>query len=255
MEKTYYRSVWVSDTHLGTKSCKAEYLDDFLHSFECENLYLVGDIVDGWAMARGSTYFPQSHVNVLRRFLNKARHGTIVKYVIGNHDEFLRKYTDFLHATEIGNIQISDEFVHTTLDGKKLWVVHGDLYDGVTRYHKWLAHLGDIGYTVLLKLNAWFNTMRAKFGFGYWSLSAYIKGKVKKAVQFIDSFELALAKECKKKGYDGVVCGHIHHAEIKDIGGVTYYNDGDWVESCTALVEHLDGKIEIIKWHTITHKG
>lgn len=253
MNKKQYRTVWISDIHLGTSECKAEYLDDFLHSIQSETLYLVGDIIDGWAMSRGSTYFPQSHVNVLRRFLNKARNECKVKYIVGNHDEFLRKYLDFFAQVHIGNVEIADEFVHETVNGKKLWIVHGDLYDNVTRYHPLISHLGDIGYSAALKINRWFNHLRAYFGLGYWSLSAFLKMKVKKAVSFINAFEDALALECKKKGYDGVVCGHIHYAEIKDINGITYYNDGDWVESCTALVEHLDGKMEIIQWHKITH--
>lgn len=249
--KAKYRTVWISDIHLGTKGCQAGFLEDFLRSVDCDNLYLVGDIIDGWAMGRGSTFFPQEHVNIIRRFLNKARNGTIVKYVIGNHDEFLRKYQD--QFTQIGNIEIADEFIHVTADGRKLWVIHGDLYDGVTRYHKWISHLGDIGYTLLIQLNKQFNNIRKFFGHPYWSLSAYIKHKVKGAVEFINSFEDAVSKECKKNGYDGVVCGHIHHAEIKDINGITYYNDGDWVESCTALVEDMDGNIQIITWHEITH--
>ncbi|MDE1830300.1 MAG: UDP-2,3-diacylglucosamine diphosphatase [Thaumarchaeota archaeon] len=253
MSKHKYRTVWISDIHLGTRGCKAKFLEDFLRSIECEHLFLVGDIIDGWAMSRGSRFFPQEHVNIIRRFLNKARNGTKVKYVIGNHDEMLRKYLDYFVHVDIGNIEIGNDFVHETADGRKLWVTHGDLYDGVTRYHKWISHLGDIGYALLISLNGIFNRIRKTFGFGYWSLSAYIKHKVKKAVEFINSFEGAVARECKQQGYNGVVCGHIHHAEIKDIDGITYYNDGDWVESCTALVEHLDGKMEIIQWAKITH--
>ena len=254
MTKTKYRTVWISDVHLGTKASKVEYLDDFMSSIECENLYLVGDIIDGWQMGRGSTYFPQSHVDIIRRFLNKARHGTNVFYVVGNHDEFLRKYLDFISQVHLGNIQIADEFVHTTVDNRKLWIIHGDLYDGVTRYHAWVSHLGDIGYNLLISLNSMFNRIRKVMGRPYWSLSAYIKHKVKGAVEFIGSFEVVVAKQCKKSGYDGVVCGHIHKAQIKHIDGITYYNDGDWVESCTALVEHLDGHMEIITWNQIGHE-
>jgi UDP-2,3-diacylglucosamine pyrophosphatase LpxH len=250
--KAKYRSVWISDVHLGTKGCQAVYLEDFLRSFDCDNLFLVGDIIDGWAITRGSRFFPQDHVNIVRRFLNKARNGTIVKYVIGNHDEFLRKYVD--QMKHVGNIEIADEFVHETADGRKLWVIHGDLYDGVVRYHKWLSHFGDIMYGFLLYINKHYNKIRKFLGHDYWSLSSHLKLKVKSAVEFINSFESAIATECKKMQYDGVVCGHIHHAEIKDIDGITYYNDGDWVESCTALVEHEDGKMELITWHKITHK-
>jgi len=251
--KPHYRSIWISDIHLGTRGCQAKYLDNFLTSIKCDNLYLVGDIIDGWNMSRGPSYFPQEHVDILRKFLNKARKGTKVFYVVGNHDEFLRKYLDFLEDKDFGNLEIADEFVHETADGRKLWVLHGDLYDGVTRYHKWVSHMGDIAYNLLLALNSAYNYFRAKFGMGYWSLSAYLKHKVKGAVEFICSFEDAVANECKKRGHDGVVCGHIHHAEIKDLNGVTYYNDGDWVESCTALVEDFDGNIEIVQWHVITH--
>jgi len=253
--KTKYRSVWISDIHLGTRESKVQYLDDFMHSIECEYLYLVGDIIDFWVMNRGSTYFPQSHVNILRRFLNKARQGTKVKYVIGNHDEVFRKYMDYLINVDFGNIEIADNFTHTTADGRKLWVTHGDLYDSVTRYHKWVARFGDLVYQSLLVCNRHFNRFRNWIGKPYWSLSGYLKHKAKTAVEFINSFEDALAHECKEQGFDGVVCGHIHHAEIKDIGGVTYYNDGDWVESCTALVEHIDGRMELIKWHTMSHSN
>lgn len=249
-----YRSVWISDTHLGTRGSQASLLEDFLRSVDCDHLYLVGDIIDGWAMSRGRPYFPQRHVNVIRRILKKASLGTSVKYVIGNHDEFLRKYLDFLIHMPIGNIELADEFVHVTADGKKLWIIHGDLYDGVVRIHKWISHLGDMGYSVLLRLNRHFNKIRKWMGFPYWSLSGAIKQKVKGAVNFINDFEKAISTECKKQGYDGVVCGHIHHAEIKDIDGITYYNDGDWVESCTALVEHMDGRLELITWHRITHE-
>jgi UDP-2,3-diacylglucosamine pyrophosphatase LpxH len=254
-QKTAYRTVWISDIHLGTRGSKVEYLDDFMSSIECENLYLVGDIVDGWQMSRGSTYFPQSHVDIIRRFLNKARQGTNVFYVVGNHDEFFRKYMDFITTFDIGNIKIADEFVHVTADGRKIWVTHGDLYDGVTRYHAWVSHLGDMGYTALIALNGWFNKIRKMMRRPYWSLSAFIKHKVKKAVEFINSFEDAVARQCKKMGYDGVVCGHIHHAEIKDMDGITYYNDGDWVESCTALVEHMDGRMEIVTWAQVGHEN
>lgn len=251
--KQHYRTVWISDVHLGTRGCKAKYLDNFLASIKCDNLYLVGDIIDGWNMSRGPSYFPQEHVNIIRRVLSKSRKGTKVFYVVGNHDEFLRKYLDFFEDKDFGNIEIADEFVHTTATGEKLWVIHGDLYDGVTRYHKWVSHLGDIAYNSLVALNSAYNHFRAKFGMGYWSLSAYLKHKVKSAVEFIFKFEEAVANECENRGHDGVVCGHIHHAEIKQIGNVTYYNDGDWVESCTALVEDLDGDIRIIKWHIIDH--
>lgn len=249
--KTHYRTIWISDIHLGTRGCKHALLDNFLEHTKCDKLYLVGDIIDGWNMARGLTYFPQEHVNILRRFLSKAKKGTKIFYVTGNHDEFLRKYHDFFEGIDFGNIHIADEFIHQTADGRYLWVVHGDNYDGVTRYHKWVSHLGDIAYNILIAINRHFNKVREMFGRPYWSLSAYLKRQVKKAVEFITSFEDTVAKECIKRDLDGVVCGHIHHAEIKEVGGVTYYNDGDWVESCTALVEHADGTMKIIYWHEI----
>jgi UDP-2,3-diacylglucosamine pyrophosphatase LpxH len=251
--KQKYRSVWISDIHLGSRGCKAKLLDNFLAATRCDNLYLVGDIIDGWNLGRGSSYFPQSHVNIIRRVLSKARKGTAVRYVIGNHDEFLRKYHDFFEDRDFGNIEISDEFVHETADGRKLWIIHGDLYDGVTRYHAWISHLGDIAYNILIALNSIYNRLRQQFGLGYWSLSSYLKKKVKSAVSFINSFEESVAHECRKREFNGVVCGHIHHAEIKQIDGITYYNDGDWVESCTALVEHESGIMEIITWHIIDH--
>jgi len=250
MKKQNYKTVWISDTHLGTVGCKATILNNFLESFDCEELYLVGDIVDGWSMNRKAAYFPQAHINVVKNILSKSKKGTNVKYVIGNHDEFLREYIEFLDDFNFGNIEFANEFIHITDSDKKIWVVHGDLYDGVTRYHKWISHLGDIAYNTLLSLNNVFNYFRQKFGMGYWSLSAFLKHKVKKAVDFIMSFEQTLAKECKKRNCDGVICGHIHHAEIKVFdNGIVYFNDGDFVESCTALIEHFDGTFELIQWH------
>ena len=250
--KHKYRTVWISDTHLGTRGCQAKYLDDFLVNIKCDTLYLVGDIIDAWHMGKGATYFPQSHVNVIRRVLTFAKKGTAVKYVVGNHDEFIRKLLDF--ELTWGNIEFANEFIHKTVDGKELLVVHGDLYDTVVRYHKWIAYLGDTAYTLLIETNRWFNIVRVKLNLPYWSLSAYLKRQVKGAVQFINSFDDALARECKNRNLHGVVCGHIHHAEIKEIDDVLYCNDGDWVESCTALVEHFDGKLEIIQWHKIGHE-
>lgn len=245
-----YRTIWVSDVHLGTRGCKADYLIDFLKNNDCETLYLVGDIIDGWRMRRG-VYWPQSHSNVIRRVLTKAKRGTDVIYIAGNHDEFLRDYLEWdLH---FGNIEIHNEYVHETIDGKKLWVIHGDQFDQIAKYAKWLAFLGDYAYSVLLWSNIWFNKARRIFGFSYWSLSSYLKNKTKQAVNFVGRFENAVAHECVKKGYDGVVCGHIHKAEIREIEKIIYCNDGDWVESCSALVENFDGSLEIVKWVEITH--
>ena len=242
-DKRHYRSIFLSDIHLGTKGCQANLLLEFLKTHHCDRLYLVGDIIDGWRM-KGRTFWPQEHTNVLRRFLTLSKRGTTVVYVTGNHDEFLRKYSD-LH---LGNIQLVDEAVHENADGRRLLVVHGDEYDIVTRYHRWIAFLGDVGYEWLLRLNRWFNSLRQRFGLGYWSLSKWVKHKVKRAVNFISDFEAAVAHECRRRGYDGAVCGHIHHAEIRDIDGFAYHNCGDWVESCTALVEEADGTMRILDW-------
>ncbi len=238
-----YRTIWISDIHLGTRGCKAEFLLDFLRATESETLYLVGDIVDGWRLKR-SWYWPQLHNDVVQKLLRKARKGTRVVYIPGNHDEILRRFLEI----NIGQIEVLPEAMHVTADDRRLLVLHGDEFDGVVRYARWLAFLGDHAYTFALSLNHWFNVGRRRLGYPYWSLSAYLKDKVKNAVEFISRFENAVADEARRRGVDGVVCGHIHKAEIRDIGGITYCNDGDWVESCTALVETLDGKLEIVHW-------
>jgi UDP-2,3-diacylglucosamine pyrophosphatase LpxH len=243
--KTHYRAIFLSDIHLGTRGCQADRLLHFLKQNTCDRLYLVGDIVDGWRM-RSSIYWPQAHSDVLRRFLTLCKRGSRLVYVTGNHDEFLRKYSDLL----IGNLELVDEAVHHAADGRRLLVVHGDEYDVVTRYHRWVAFLGDQGYTLLLWLNRYFNVLRNRFGYGYWSLSAWIKQRVKRAVSFISEFEEAIAHQCRKQGYDGVICGHIHHAEIRSLQGTTYMNCGDWVESCTALVEDEQGRFRILEWES-----
>lgn len=238
-----YRTIWISDTHLGTSGCKAELLLDFLKSTECETLFLVGDIIDGWQLRKG-WYWPPRHNDVVRCVLKKAKHGTRVVYVPGNHDEAFRGYV----GLNLGGVELLPEATHETADGRKLLVLHGDEFDGVVLYAKWLAFLGDHAYTLLLKLNGFINGIRKRLGLPYWSLSSQIKKRVKNAVQFISSFEQAVAHAAVERGANGVVCGHIHTAEIRTIGDVTYYNDGDWVESCTALVEHADGLMEILDW-------
>jgi UDP-2,3-diacylglucosamine pyrophosphatase LpxH len=238
-----YRAIWISDIHLGTRGCKADFLLDFLNSVETQTLYLVGDIVDGWRMKK-SWYWPDSHSAVVQAILKKARKGTRVIYVPGNHDEILRAYT----GVHFCDIEVVEHTVHTTADGRRFLVLHGDQFDGVVKYAKWLALLGDWAYNIMLSVNNGFNLARRKLGFGYWSLSAYLKFKVKNAVQFIDNFERAVADEARRHQVDGVICGHIHHAEHREIQGVTYVNDGDWVESCTALVEHGNGRMEILDW-------
>jgi UDP-2,3-diacylglucosamine pyrophosphatase LpxH len=237
------RTAWISDTHLGTSGCNAELLLDFLKSVDCETLYLVGDIVDGWQLRKG-WYWPPRHNDVVRCVLKKAKHGTRVIYVPGNHDEAFRGYT----GLNLGGIELVHEAIHVTAEGRKLLILHGDEFDGIVLYAKWLAFLGDSAYTLLLKLNRVVNWVRRRRGLPYWSLSSHLKKKVKNAAQFISSFEEVVAHAAHDRGADGVVCGHIHSAEIRKIGAVTYYNDGDWVENCTALVEHADGRMEIIDW-------
>jgi UDP-2,3-diacylglucosamine pyrophosphatase LpxH len=238
-----YRTIWISDTHLGTRGCKAEFLLDFLKYTRSEKLYLVGDIVDGWRLKR-SWFWPQLHNDVMQKILRKARKGTKVIYVPGNHDEAARQFA----GLQFGGIDVMQECIHETADGKTFLVTHGDEFDVVVRYAKWVAMLGDWAYTTLLVINHHFNALRRVLGFPYWSLSAYLKHKVKNAVEFISKYEEALAETARGRGLDGVVCGHIHNAEMREIDGVLYCNDGDWVESCTALVEHLDGRLELLRW-------
>jgi UDP-2,3-diacylglucosamine pyrophosphatase LpxH len=237
----HYRAIFISDLHLGTPGCQAEALLEFLKTHSCDTLYLVGDIIDGWQLRR-KWYWPQAHNDVVQKLLRKARKGCRVVYVPGNHDEFARDFLD--HS--FGGVEVVEHAVHVTATGKKLWVIHGDYFDGVIQFAKWLAYVGDTLYELALKANRHLNYMRGRMGLPYWSLSAYLKLKVKKAVNFISDFEVAVAHEAKKLGYDGVVCGHIHHAEIRDIDGILYCNDGDWVESLSTLVEHADGRLEIL---------
>ena len=241
-----YRSIFVSDVHLGTKDSQADKLNNFLKNNTCDTLYLVGDIIDAWRIQQNKWRWKQSHTNVVRRVLGHAKRGTRVVYIAGNHDEFLRPMIPY--GFSFGLIEIHNQIEHIGADGKHYLVTHGDLFDGITRLAPWLAFLGDKAYDFVLHLNSQFNWIRHKMGFGYWSLSKYLKHKVKKAIDFMFQFERNLAGYCKKRGFDGVICGHIHHAEIKEIDGVIYMNDGDWVESCTALVEHWDGRWEIITW-------
>jgi UDP-2,3-diacylglucosamine pyrophosphatase LpxH len=235
------RTVFISDVHLGTPGCQAHALLDFLRDVECDTLYLVGDIVDGWQLKR-SWYWPQAHNDVVQKLMRKARKGTRVVFVPGNHDEFARRYV----AHNFGGIDVVEDCMHTTADGRRLWVTHGDYFDAVVQCARWLAYLGDQAYEFVLKLNRFLNLARGRLGLPYWSLSRYLKFKVKRAVSYVNDFEVAVAREAKKRGADGVVCGHIHHAEIRLVEGVLYCNDGDWVESLTAIVEHHDGRLEII---------
>jgi UDP-2,3-diacylglucosamine pyrophosphatase LpxH len=238
-----YRTVFISDIHLGTRGCQAELLLDFFCHMECETLYLVGDIVDGWKMKSG-WWWPQPHNDVVQKILRMARKGASVIYIPGNHDDLVREYC----GVHLGGVVVTRDAIHEAADGKRYLVLHGDEFDGVTRHARWLAFLGDWAYRGVLGLNTVFNKARRRLGFGYWSLSAYLKVKVKNALQFIENFEKAVADEARRRGVDGVICGHIHKAEMRDIDGVKYVNDGDWVESCTALVEHFDGTLEILEW-------
>jgi UDP-2,3-diacylglucosamine pyrophosphatase LpxH len=238
-----YRAIFISDIHLGTSGCKADFLLDFLKSNESRYLYLVGDIIDGWQLKKG-WFWKQSHNDVIQKILRKARKGTKVTYIAGNHDEAIRQFA----GLAFGDIDIVNEAVHETADGRRLWVTHGDLFDGVIRHAKWLAYLGDSLYTMILRVNHHFNQLRHRFGLSYWSLSQYLKHKVKNAVSFITDFEEVVTAEASRRGYDGVVCGHIHKPQIRDINGILYCNDGDWVESLSALVETHTGELKIVFW-------
>jgi UDP-2,3-diacylglucosamine pyrophosphatase LpxH len=242
----HYRAVFISDIHLGTPGCQAEALLDFLKSHESEYLYLVGDIVDGWQLRR-KWFWPQAHNDVVQKILRRVRKGCHVVYIPGNHDEFARDFVDH----HFGGVQVMEEATHTMLDGRRLWLIHGDYFDPVVQYAKWLAYVGDSLYEFTLRLNRHFNRLRARMGLPYWSLSAFLKGKVKKALNFVADFEKAVAHEAHKRGYQGVVCGHIHRAVIREIEGVIYCNDGDWVESRSALVEHMDGRLELVFWDQV----
>ncbi len=242
-ETIAHRTIFISDTHLGTRGCKAELLADFLRHNNCQTLYLVGDIIDGWRLQR-SWYWPQSHNDVVHEILKKARKGTKVVYIPGNHDEALREYADL----SFGDIDMRMEDVFETADGRRFLVLHGDHFDGVVKYAKWLAVMGDWAYASAMVLSDGVNVVRRNFGLPYWSLSAYLKHKVKNAVEYIGNYETALAREARSRKVDGVICGHIHHAEIRPIGDILYCNDGDWVESCTALVEDKEGSLSIVRW-------
>jgi UDP-2,3-diacylglucosamine pyrophosphatase LpxH len=242
-EARRYSALFISDVHLGTKGCQAELLLDFVKVHDADTVYLVGDIVDGWRL-RVSWYWPQKHNDVVQKLLRKGRKGTRMVYLPGNHDEFLRDY----YGTHFGGIDVVETIIHEAADGKRYLVIHGDVFDVVVRHAKWLAFLGDWAYTAALGVNTYVNLARRKLGLTYWSLSQWAKLKVKNAVNYIGKFEEAVADEAKRHNVDGVICGHIHHAAIHDQFGVRYINCGDWVESCTAVAEHEDGRMEIIRW-------
>ncbi|MEQ8249303.1 MAG: UDP-2,3-diacylglucosamine diphosphatase [Alphaproteobacteria bacterium] len=238
----HYRTLWLSDIHLGTKSCRADDLLRFIQSVEFDNLYLVGDIVDCWRLKK-SWYWPPSHSAFVQEVLNRAAAGANVIFVPGNHDETARDYA----GLTVGDVKVMTDAIHETADGRRLLILHGDAFDGVVRYARWLYYFGDWSYRSAIVLNHWFNIARKRLGMPYWSLSAFLKHRVKNAVQFIANFEDAVVAEARHRGVDGVVCGHVHHAEMRMIDGILYCNDGDWVESCTALVEHHDGTMEIVR--------
>ncbi|MGC5777651.1 UDP-2,3-diacylglucosamine diphosphatase [Methylobacterium sp. NFXW15] len=240
------RTLFLSDLHLGTRGCQAGMLLGFLRDYDADTIYLVGDIVDGWQLKSG-WYWPQAHNDVVQKLLRKVRKGTHVVYLPGNHDEFLRNYV----GTTFGGIEIADTAIHESADGRRYLVIHGDQFDMVMRHQRWLAHLGDGAYTLALWLNTILNRFRRRLGLSYWSLSAWAKLKVKNAVSFIGKFEEILAEEAKRRGAQGVICGHIHHAADRSIGDLRYLNTGDWVESCTGIIEHYDGRIEVIHYPSL----
>jgi UDP-2,3-diacylglucosamine pyrophosphatase LpxH len=239
------RAVFISDVHLGTRGSKADMLAEFLTAITCETLYLIGDIIDGWRLKR-SWFWDEHHDAVVFAILRQARAGTEIVYVPGNHDEMFRRWLSL--GVKLEGIRLAQDAIHITANRQKMLVTHGDAFDSVILHAKFLAQLGDQAYTVALLVNRWFNSWRRRFGYPYWSLSAWLKLQVKGAVRFIDRFEIAVAQEAKSRGLDGVICGHIHHAEMRMIGDIRYFNTGDWVETCSALVEHHDGRFELISW-------
>lgn len=248
-EQRNYRTVWISDVHLGTRGCKARNLLDFLEHVDADRLYLVGDIIDGWRLEK-NWYWPQIHNDVVQKILEKAANGTDVIYIPGNHDETLRDVT----PRAFGDLYIVDEAVHEMVDGRRFLVIHGDAFDIVVRHPGWWGVVGDHAHHGAIWLSDRFSAARRRLGYPHWSLSAYLKYKVKNALELISRFESAVARECAEREFDGVICGHIHHAEMREIGGVTYCNDGDWVEGCTALAENFDGRLELIDWNAELHR-
>ncbi len=244
MEPRRYRALWISDVHLGTRDSNAALLVDFLRHHDADHWYLVGDVFDGWAMSRG-WYWSPAHNDVVQKLLRKARKGDAVTYIPGNHDDFARGFA----GLKFGGITVRERAVHTTADGRQLLVLHGDEFDGIVRHAAWLSKLGAGAYQMALGANRYVNKARSRLGLPHHSRSAGLGLKAKRAVQYVADFGQAVADEARRGEVDGVVCGHIHHAEMRDVRGVAYYNCGDWVESCTALAEHYDGRMEILRWH------
>lgn len=245
MTQAIYRTIWISDIHLGSTQCQADVLLDFLRHNDSEKLYLVGDIIDFWSLSK-KMYWPREHNTIIQKMLRKARNGTQVIYIPGNHDENIRDYDNYVFGDIV--VRVSD--IHETAQGKQFLVIHGDTFDTIAKYHRWIAKLGSAGYDFLIQVNRWLRIFRRLFGIqSHFSLSAFVKYKVKNAVQFISDYENSIVQTLKDENLDGVICGHIHHAEIKTIDDFLYVNTGDFVESCTAIVEHFDGKLELIKWN------
>jgi len=237
-----YRSIFISDVHLGSYGCQAEKLLNFLQNTTCDQLFLVGDIIDGWQM-RGRVYWPESHERVMKQLLEIAKTGTKVRYITGNHDEFLRNYG----ALQFDTIEIVDEYRLRNKDGGEFLVIHGDQYDVITKYARWISTLGDVGYNLLLRINVVVNKVRSLLGYDYWSFSKWVKDSVKQAVSYVGDFEATVASVCNQRGYAGIICGHIHKAANREVGGVRYLNCGDWVESCTAILHTHDGQFQVIE--------
>ena len=242
-EVTFYKSVFISDVHLGTRGSKAELLLSFLKTVECENLFLVGDIFDGWRLKK-NWYWPIEHSTVVQKILRLSRKGARIIYIPGNHDEFMRQFIDH----QFGNIELYNEYEYYATNGKKYIVIHGDKFDLVTVNFKWIAHIGDWAYTALINVNTVMHWIRTFFKMPYWSISKWAKKQVKEAVNFIGNYEQSLLHYAKSNAADGIICGHIHHANVTKIENVEYMNCGDWVESCTALVETIEGEFKLIHW-------
>ncbi len=241
------RAIFLSDIHLGTRACRAERLLEFLKAYDSDYLFLLGDILDLWSMKQRGVYWSAAQNTVLQKILKRARHHAQVIFIPGNHDEAAREHV----GTSFGNIHVLMDCVHTAADGRRYLLLHGDEFDQVTRYHRWIAILGDSAYAALVRLNAYLSWVRRTLGIpGYWSLAGYAKRKVKKAVSFVFDFEHSVARHARERGVDGVICGHIHAATIRELDGITYLNCGDWVDSCTAIVEHADGRMELVQWTT-----
>ena len=244
------RSIFISDIHLGTRACHAERLVDFLRAHHTDNIYLIGDIVDFWAMRRSITR-TEAQNTVVQKLLRRARRGEHIVLIPGNHDEALRDYV----GTSFGGIKVASDYVHELADGRRFLLLHGDEFDQITRHHRWIAVLGDVMYDVLVRLNAIISLVRRRFGLTcYWSLAGYAKRRVKQAMQFVFDFEDCAIRAARQRNLDGVICGHIHHASMRDMNGIAYVNSGDWVESCTAIAEHHDGSLEIIRWTRLEHE-